>query len=196
MKRSPTPATREVRNYGVTNPNQATPRETGIDHEILLRIMNQREPDIPLAPSINTLKNELDRLLMLGFIKPSTSPYGTPVFFVKEPTKLRLVFDFRKLNEKTVKNRTALPNMREVIDRLQGAKYFTKLDLMAGFHQIRLAANATAKTAFRTKYGHFEWVVLPFGLCNAPALSNLDELDFPQRNRRSRSRLYRRYVDL
>ena len=119
---------------------------------------------------LGLLKDELARLLKLGHIRRSSSPYGAPVFFVEEKTgKIRMVTDYRALNKLTVKNRTALPNILELLDRLRDAKIFTKIDLHTGFHNIRVAEEDIPKTAFRTKYGHFEFTVMPFGLCNAPA---------------------------
>ena len=119
---------------------------------------------------LGLLKEELTRLMKLGHIRRSTSPYGAPVFFVEEKTgKIRMVTDYRALNKLTVKNRTALPNILEMLDRLKDAKVFTKIDLQSGFHLIRVSEGDIAKTAFRTKYGHFEFTVMPFGLCNAPA---------------------------
>ena len=119
---------------------------------------------------LTRLKEELDRLLRLGHIQRSTSPFGAPLFFVVEKTgKVRMVFDYRALNKLTIKDRTALPNIHETLDRLRDAKVFTKIDLQSGYHLIRMAEGDEPKTAFRTKYGHFEFLVMPFGLCNAPA---------------------------
>lgn len=142
------------------------------DHEISL-IPGSNPPYRPLYPlspmELDLMKRELERLLELGHIKPSVSPYGAPVFFVQQKDKWRMVIDYRALNKITVKNRCALPNMTELVSRLTGARVFSKLDLQSGFHQIRIKANDTDKTAFRTKYGHYEFNVLPFGLCNSPA---------------------------
>jgi hypothetical protein len=119
---------------------------------------------------LELLKAELSRLLELGHIRPSSSPYGAPVFFIQEKTgKIRMVTDYRALNKITVKNRAALPNIRELLDQLRDASIFTKIDLQSGFHLIRVVEEDIPKTAIRTKYGHFEFLVMPFGLCNAPA---------------------------
>ena len=119
---------------------------------------------------LELLKGELTKLLKLGHIRQSTSPFGAPIFFVEEKTgKMRMVVDYRALNKVTVKNRTALPNILELLDKLKDARVFTKIDLQSGFHLIRVAEEDIRKTAFRTKYGHFEFLVMPFGLCNAPA---------------------------
>src|SRR5215813_6479694 len=116
-------------------------------------------------------KDELTRLLDLGHIRPSTSPFGAPVFFVKEwGGKIRMVMDYCALNKLTVKNGTALPNILELLDHLRNAKIFTKIDLQSGYHLIRMKEDDIPKTAIKTKYGHYEWTVMPFGLCNAPAM--------------------------
>src|SRR5215469_6536883 len=110
---------------------------------------------------------ELQRLLELGHIRPSTSPFEAPIFFVKGKTrKIRMVTEYCAMNKLTVKNSMALPNILELLDRLKTAKIFTKIDLQSGYHLIRMAEDDIDKTAIRTKYGHFEWTVMPFGLCN------------------------------
>ena len=119
---------------------------------------------------LDELKKQLDDLLSKKFIKPSTSPYGAPVLFVKKSDgSLRMCVDYRALNQITRKNRHPLPRIDELIDRFRGARYFTKLDLISGYHQQRIYGPHTHKTAFRTRYGHFEFNVVPFGLTNAPA---------------------------
>jgi hypothetical protein len=119
---------------------------------------------------MNELKRQLADLLHRGFIRPSVSPFGAPVLFVhKKEGTLRLCVDYRALNKITIKNRYPLPRIEELMDRLVGAKYFTKIDLYSGYHQIRIKEEDIPKTAFRTRYGHYEFCVLPFGLTNAPA---------------------------
>ncbi|GBG89891.1 hypothetical protein CBR_g49740 [Chara braunii] len=118
---------------------------------------------------LTVLRAQLDDLLDKGWIRPSSSPYGAPVLFVRKKNKdLRLCINYRKLNAQTVKNAGPLPRIDDLLERLGGAKYFSKLDLKSGYHQISIRPNARYKSAFKTRYGHFEWVVMPFGLTNAP----------------------------
>jgi hypothetical protein len=116
------------------------------------------------------LKKQLLDLLEKGFIQPSKSPFGAPILFVKKKDgTLRLCIDYRALNRITIKNKCPLPRIDDLLDRLQGAKYFSCLDLRSGYHQVLVHPDDIEKTAFRSRYGHFEFKVLPFGLCNAPA---------------------------
>jgi hypothetical protein len=117
------------------------------------------------------LREFIDTMLRKGYIRESTSPAGYPILFVpKKDGSLRLCVDFRKLNDITIKNRYPLPNIQELRDRLSRAKFFTALDLRDGYHLIRMKEGEEWKTAFRTRYGHFEYTVMPFGLTNAPAV--------------------------
>ena len=119
---------------------------------------------------LKVLKEYIENKLAKGHIQPSTSPFGSPVLFVKKPDgSLRLCIDYRALNRITIKNRYPLPLITEILDRTNGAKRFVKLDLRDAFHRLRVAAGDEFKTAFRTRYGHFEYLVMPFGLTNAPA---------------------------
>ena len=105
-----------------------------------------------------------------GYIRPSTSPAGYPVLFVpKKDGSLRLCVDYRQLNNITIKNRYALPLISELQDRVQGAQWFTKIDIKNAYHQIRMAEGEEWKTAFRMRYGYYEYTVMPFGLTNVPA---------------------------
>jgi hypothetical protein len=120
---------------------------------------------------LNKLKEIIGDLQKHGFIRPSTSPYGAPVLFVKKKDgSVRMCVDYRALNQITIKNKYPLPRQDELFDRLHGAKVFSKLDLMSGYHQIRIDPADIHKTAFRTRYGHYEFCVLPFGLTNAPSI--------------------------
>ena len=128
-------------------------------------------PPFRLSPAEREeVEKQVKHLVEMGFISPSSSPYGSPILFVPKPNgKLRMCVDFRKLNEMTVRNRYAMPRADDLMDSLGGAKVFSAMDLSSGYWQIRLAPGEAEKTAFRTHFGHFEWKVLPMGLVNAPA---------------------------
>ncbi|CRG88523.1 Retrotransposable element Tf2 155 kDa protein type 3 [Talaromyces islandicus] len=116
------------------------------------------------------LRDYLSKAQEKGWIRPSKSPAGAPILFVpKKDGELRLCVDYRGLNAITVKNRYPIPLVMETLDRFAGAKYFTKLDLKDAYHRIRIRTGDEWKTAFRTRYGHFEYQVMPFGLANALA---------------------------
>ncbi|GJU85066.1 putative reverse transcriptase domain-containing protein [Tanacetum coccineum] len=125
-----------------------------------------------LAPSeMQELSNQLQELADRGFIRPSTSPWGAPVLFVKKKDgSFRMCIDYRELNKLTVKNRYPLPRIDDLFDQLQGLSVYSKIDLRSGYHQLRVRDEDIPKTAFRTRYGHYEFQVMPFGLTNAPAV--------------------------
>ncbi|GJR48703.1 putative reverse transcriptase domain-containing protein [Tanacetum coccineum] len=125
-----------------------------------------------LAPSeMQELSGQLQELQDKGFIRPSHSPWGAPVLFVKKKDgSFRMCIDYRELNKLTVKNRYPLPRIDDLFDQLQGSRYFSKIDLRSGYHQLRVHEDDIPKTAFRTRYGHFEFTVMPFGLTNAPTV--------------------------
>src|SRR5271169_2451237 len=119
---------------------------------------------------MSELKKTLAELITKEWIVPSHSPLGAPVLFVaKKDGSLRMVIDYRQLNSITIKDRYPLPRTDELFNRLQGAKIFSKIDLRSGYHQIRIKPEDNYKTAFQTRYGLYEFAVLPFGLTSAPA---------------------------
>jgi hypothetical protein len=116
------------------------------------------------------LKTQLQDLLEKGFIRPSSSPWGCPTIFVKKKDQtLRMCVDYRPLNEVTIKNKYPLPWIDILFDQLNGVRVFSKIDLRSGYHQIRIRPKDIPKTAFTTRYGLFEYLVMSFGLTNAPA---------------------------
>jgi hypothetical protein len=116
------------------------------------------------------LKTQLQDLLDKGFICPSASPWGCPALFVKKKdNSLRLCVDYRPLNAVTIKNKYPLPRIDILFDQLAGAKVFSKIDLRSGYHQIKIRPSDILKTAFSTRYGLYEYLVMSFGLTNAPA---------------------------
>jgi hypothetical protein len=148
------------------------PPERTIQHEI-----NTGTAD-PIAKStyrmspkeLHELKVQLDELLKLGFIQPSSPPWASPVLFArKRDGDLRLCTDYRSLNAVTTKNKYPIPRVDEIFDSLGGAVIFSKIDLRSGYYQIRIKESDITKTAFKTHFGHFEYRVMPFGLSNAPA---------------------------
>ncbi|KAH9763231.1 Endonuclease [Citrus sinensis] len=124
-----------------------------------------------MAPiELKELKVQLQELLDKGFIRPSVSPWGAPVLFVKKKDgSMGLCIDYWQLNMVTVKNQYPLPRIDDLFDQLQGAVVFSKIDLRSGYHQLKIRSEDVSKTAFRTRYGHYEFLVMPFGLTNAPA---------------------------
>ncbi|GJW23417.1 putative reverse transcriptase domain-containing protein [Tanacetum coccineum] len=125
-----------------------------------------------LAPSkMKELSEQLKELSDKGFIRPGSSPWGSPVLFVKKKDgSFRMCIDYRELNKLTVKNRYPLPRIDDLFDQLQGSSVYSKIDLRSGYHQLRVREEDIPKTAFRTRYGHYEFQVMPFGLTNAPAV--------------------------
>ncbi|KAA8495185.1 Transposon Ty3-I Gag-Pol polyprotein [Porphyridium purpureum] len=158
---------------GLFEEPQSLPPDRKVNHTIKLK--DEKPVRVGrvyrLSPSeLEALRESLNDLLKRGFIRPSRSPFGAPVLFVKKKDgSLRMCVDYRALNDVTIKDRYPLPNMEEMLDQLRHAKYFSKLDLFSGYHQILVEPDDVKKTAFQTRYGLFEFLVMPFGLCNAPA---------------------------
>ena len=124
-----------------------------------------------MAPAeLKELKVKMEELLNKGFVKTGTSPWGAPVLLVKKKDgSLRLCINYRQLNKVTVRNQYPLPRIDDLFDQLQGAKVFSKIGLRSGYHQLKIRKEDVPKTAFKTRYGHYEFLVMPFGLTNAPA---------------------------
>ncbi|MCO5582117.1 hypothetical protein L7F22_036007 [Adiantum nelumboides] len=152
------------------------PPPRDIDHEIETfpgsEPVSKRAYKLSLPEAIE-LKEQLRQLIEQGFIKPNNSPWGAPVLFQKKKDgSLRLCIDYQGLNQVFVKNKYPIPCIDELLDRLHGAKMFTKIDLRSSYHQIRIKELDIYKAAFNTHYGHFEFIVMPFGLTNTPATFN------------------------
>jgi transposase InsO family protein len=149
------------------------PPERPVSHTIPLELGAEPVWRAPyrLSPAERAeVEKQIKHLLEMGYVVPSSSPFGAPILFVPKPDgSLRMCMDFRALNAITVKNKYALPRVDDLLDSLGGATVFSSIDLASGYWQIRLGPDEAPKTAFRTHFGHYEWRVLPFGLCNAPA---------------------------
>ena len=148
------------------------------DHEIeLIKGPDGQNPEVPAGPlysmsreELLLLRKTLNGLLAKGFIRVSASPAAAPILFVKKPGGgLRFSVDYRALNSITRKDRYPLPLVNETLERIGKANRFTKLDVVAAFHKLRIAPGSEWMTAFRTRYGLYEWLVTPFGLANAPS---------------------------
>ncbi|KAL2892028.1 Retrotransposable element Tf2 155 kDa protein type 1 [Ceratocystis lukuohia] len=150
------------------------PRRPGHDHKIELTVPDEEAPWGPLysmtREELVVLRQTLLALLEKGYIEESQSTAAAPILFVKKPGGgLRFCVDYRALNAVMKKNRYPLPNITETLKNVSKAKWFTKLDVVSAFHNIRIAEGDEWKTAFRTRHGLFQWKVMPFGLANAPA---------------------------
>ncbi|KAK1616514.1 hypothetical protein QYE76_022031 [Lolium multiflorum] len=145
------------------------------DIEFIIELIPGTGPIAQRAYSMNPaelveLKKQLDELLAKGLIRPSASPWRSPVLFVdKKDGASRLCTDYRKLNDVTIKNKYPLPKIEDLFDQLTGAVVFSKIDLRTGYHQLKIRASDIPKTAFTTRYGLYEYNVMSFGLTNAPA---------------------------
>ncbi|GJW52037.1 putative reverse transcriptase domain-containing protein [Tanacetum coccineum] len=146
-------------------------RETEFRIELIPRAMLVAKSPYRLAPSeFEELLGQLKEIQDKGFIRPSSSPWGAPVLFMKKKDgSFRICIDYRELNKLTVKNCYPLPWIDDLFDQLQGSQFFSKIDLRSGYHQRRVHEDDIPKTAFRTRYGHFEFTIMPFSLTNAPA---------------------------
>ena len=149
------PPMREVQHHIDVEPGSKTPYQ----------------PPYRLGPAEqDELEEQIKDLLAQGFIRPSCSPYGAPILFVpKKDGRWRMCIDYRALNKQTIKDHYPLPRIDLLLDRLGQAKVFSKLDLAQGYHQIAMTEESVEKRAFCTNIGQWEYLVMPFGLCNAPS---------------------------
>jgi hypothetical protein len=175
MMESPVKKIPVVCEYADVFPNEllGMPPDRDIEFAIELQPgttpISKRPYQMPPA-ELEELKKQLQELLDKGFIRPSTLPWGCPALFVKKKDEsLRLCIDYRPLNAVTIKNKYPLPRIDVLFDQLVGAKVFSKIDLRNGYHQIKIRASDILKTAFSTRYGLYEFLVMSFGLTNALA---------------------------
>ena len=149
------------------------PPSRDLDHSIDLLPGSKpiSKPAYRLSHSeVQEVERQLTEYVEKGFIRPSSSPWAAPILLVKKKDgSMQMCVDYRSLNQVTIKNKYPMPRIDELFDQLNGAKYFSKIDLRSGYHQVRIREQDVPKTAFRTRCGHFEFLVMPFGLTNAPA---------------------------
>jgi len=144
------------------------------DIDLAIELQSRKEPPYgPIYPLSQTelaaLRDFLEENIAKGFIQESKSPTGAPILFVpKKDRGLRLCVDYQGLNAIMVKNRYPLPLITEIIDRVTGAYYFSKIDLKDVYYWLRIKAGDEWKTAFQTRYRHYEFLVVPIGLTNVP----------------------------
>ena len=163
----------EFSNTITNDPPMHLPPKRNLTHRIILIEPNKnvyrKQYKLSHQEKIE-LNKQVEALLAQGFVRPSASPFNSPVLFVKKKDgTMRLCIDYRILNNNTVKDKFPIPRIDEIISKFGKAKVFSKLDLMSGYFQVRINDEDMEKTAFSTEFGHFEWVVMPFGLTNAPS---------------------------
>nr|GEX70493.1 putative reverse transcriptase domain-containing protein [Tanacetum cinerariifolium] len=148
------------------------PRQVEFEIKLVLEAAPVARAPYRLAPSeMKELAKQLQELSDKGFIRPSSSSWGAPMLFVKKKDgSFRMCIDYRELNKLTIKNRYRLPRIDDLFDQLQGSSVYSKIDLRSGYHQLRVREKDIPITAFRTRYGHYEFQVMSFGLTNAPAV--------------------------
>nr|GEW32416.1 putative reverse transcriptase domain-containing protein [Tanacetum cinerariifolium] len=153
-------------------PGLPPPRQVEFEIELVLGAAHVARAPYRLAPSeMKELAKQLQELSDKGFIRPSSSPWGAPVLFAKKKDgSFRMCIDYHELNKLTIKNRYPLPKINDLFDQLQGSSMYSKIDLRSGYHQLRVQEKGFSITAFRTRYGRYEFQVMSFGLTNAHAV--------------------------
>ena len=152
------------------------PPNRGRDSEFFIELVPGTSPisrtPYRMAPKeMLELRKQLNELMDLGLIQESCSPWGAPVLFVKKKdNSMRLCIDYRELNKVTIRNKYPFPRIEDLFDQLRRAKVFYKIDLRSGYHQLRVRESDIPKTAFATRYGSYEFLVMPFGVTNSPSI--------------------------
>ena len=151
-------------------PGVSPEREVDLSIEVVQGMTPISRAPYCMAPTeLKELKTQLQELLDKGFIQPSVSPWVAPVLFVKKKDgTLQMCIDYRQINKVTVKNKYLLPRIEDIFDQLKGASVFSKIDLRSGYYQLRVKEVDVPKLVFRTRYGHYEFLVMPFWFTNAP----------------------------
>ncbi|GJS32185.1 putative reverse transcriptase domain-containing protein [Tanacetum coccineum] len=156
----------QIRKQAVRNTNVIAPGPSRNSQTCVTSVTKEKAPS-----EMKELSEQLKELSDKGFIRPSSSPWGAPVLFVKKKDgSFRMCIDYRELNKLIVKNRYPLTRIYDLFDQLQGSSVYSKIDLRSGYHQLRVREEDIPKTAFKTRYGHSKFQVMPFGLTNAPAI--------------------------
>jgi hypothetical protein len=133
--------------------------------------MIAKKPYRMSTPELQELKMQLKELLDLGLIRPSVSPWGAPVIFIrKKDGSWRLCIDYHQMNKATIKNQYPLVRIDDLFDQMKGATVFSKIDLQSGYHELWIKEDGIPKTTFKTRFGHYEFTIFPFGLTNAPGV--------------------------
>nr|GEX30541.1 putative reverse transcriptase domain-containing protein [Tanacetum cinerariifolium] len=147
-------------------------RQVEFEIDLILGAVPVTRAPYRLSPSeMQELSNQLQELANRGFIRPSTSPWGAPVLFVKKKDEsFRMCIDYREINKLTIKNRYLLPRINDLFNQLQGSSVYSKIDLRSGYHQLRIKDKDIPKTTFRIRYRHYAFQVMPFGLTNELAM--------------------------
>ncbi|GKF27331.1 putative reverse transcriptase domain-containing protein, partial [Tanacetum coccineum] len=166
----------DIRNFLEVFPDELPglppPRQVELRIDLIPGVAPVARAPYRLAPSeMKELSKQLQELSKKGFIRPSSSPWGASVLFMKKKDgSFRMCIDYRELNKLTIKNRYPLPRIDDLVDQLQGSSVYSKIDLRSGYHQLRIREEDIPITAFRTRYGHYEFQVMHFRLTNAPAI--------------------------
>nr|GEY53000.1 uncharacterized protein [Tanacetum cinerariifolium] len=162
------------------------PPRREVDHTIELESGSKPPAKAPYPmppPELEELRKQLKELIDAGYIRPLKARYGAPVVFQrKKDGSLRMCIDYRALNKITIKNKYPIPHIVDLFDQLRKARYFTKLDLRSGYYQVRIAKGDEAKTTYVTRYGSYEFLVMPFSLTNAPATFSSPLTDLLKKN--------------